>query len=200
MVILAGHCSLTGQYFEPCLRRKRYARHECVTYHAFRPRGNNILLYLHNSCHHSRPFNLCSNHFVSLNLLSMHDLLRKKKYARRECVTYIKTCYRSVLLVQCSSGAWPLILWTPSFWCWLLVCLWIMPLMLRTHSWLYLAHDTVGFLTAFHCYCFILSHSIISLILLHEKFLQFDWLRTVVFQLNLKYLHVKITNLLLVVA
>ena len=36
-------------------------------------------------------------------------------------------------------------------------------------------------------------------ILLHEKFLQFDWLRTVVFQLNLKYLHVKITNLLWVV-
>ena len=37
------------------------------------------------------------------------------------------------------------------------------------------------------------------LILLHEKLLQFDWLRAVVFQLNLKYLHVKITNLLLVV-
>ena len=35
-------------------------------------------------------------------------------------------------------------------------------------------------------------------ILLHEKFLQFDWLRAVVFQLNLKYLHVKITKLLLV--
>ena len=32
-----------------------------------------------------------------------------------------------------------------------------------------------------------------SIILLHEKFLQFDWLRAVVFQLNLKYLHVKIT-------
>ena len=30
-----------------------------------------------------------------------------------------------------------------------------------------------------------------SIILLHEKFLQFDWLRAVVFQLNLKYLHVK---------
>ena len=28
---------------------------------------------------------------------------------------------------------------------------------------------------------------------LHEKLLQFDWLRAVVFQLNLKYLHVKIT-------
>ena len=38
-------------------------------------------------------------------------------------------------------------------------------------------------------------------ILLPEKFLQFDWLRAVVFhdQLNLKYLHVKITNLLRVV-
>ena len=34
---------------------------------------------------------------------------------------------------------------------------------------------------------------------LHEKFLQFDWLRAVVFQLNLKYLHVKVTNLLRVV-
>ena len=27
-----------------------------------------------------------------------------------------------------------------------------------------------------------------ALMLLHEKFLQFDWLRAVVFQLNLKYL------------
>ena len=32
--------------------------------------------------------------------------------------------------------------------------------------------------------------------LLHEKFLQFNWLRAVVFQLNLKYLHVKISNAL----
>ena len=39
----------------------------------------------------------------------------------------------------------------------------------------------------------------LGLILLREKFLQFDWLRAVVFQLNLKYLHVKITNLLRVV-
>ena len=37
------------------------------------------------------------------------------------------------------------------------------------------------------------------LIPLHEKFLQFDWLRAVVFQLNLKYLHVKITKPLQVV-
>ena len=29
---------------------------------------------------------------------------------------------------------------------------------------------------------------------MREKFLQFDWLRAVVFLLNLKYLHVKITN------
>ena len=38
-----------------------------------------------------------------------------------------------------------------------------------------------------------------SILLLHEKFLQFDWLRAVVFQLNLKYLHVKITKPLRVV-
>ena len=37
------------------------------------------------------------------------------------------------------------------------------------------------------------------IILLHENFLQFDWLRAVIFQLNLKYQHVKITNLLWVV-
>ena len=43
------------------------------------------------------------------------------------------------------------------------------------------------------------SFKLSPLILLHEKFLQFDWLRAVVFQLNLKYLHVKITNLLRVV-
>ena len=41
--------------------------------------------------------------------------------------------------------------------------------------------------------------TISAFILLHEKFLQFDWLRAVVFQLNLKYLHVKITKLLQVV-
>ena len=35
---------------------------------------------------------------------------------------------------------------------------------------------------------------------IHEKFLQFDWLRAVVFQLNLKFLHVKITKLLWVVS
>ena len=39
----------------------------------------------------------------------------------------------------------------------------------------------------------------LGLILLHEKFLQFDWLRAAVFQLNLKYLHVKITKILPVV-
>ena len=44
---------------------------------------------------------------------------------------------------------------------------------------------------------FVFDHYCI--ILLHEKFLQFDWLRPVVFQLNLKNLHVKITNHLWVV-
>ena len=44
-----------------------------------------------------------------------------------------------------------------------------------------------------------LHGNISDFILLHEKFLQFDWLRAVVFQLNLKYLHVKITKLLRVV-
>ena len=49
-------------------------------------------------------------------------------------------------------------------------------------------------------YLFIyLFFGITFIILLHEKFLQFDWLRAVVFQLSLKYLHVKITNLLWVV-
>ena len=37
------------------------------------------------------------------------------------------------------------------------------------------------------------------ILLLHEKFLQIDWLRAVVFQLNLNYLHVKITKPLRVV-
>ena len=43
------------------------------------------------------------------------------------------------------------------------------------------------------------NKEIAIIILLHEKFLQFDWLRAVVFQLNLKYLHVKITKPLRVV-
>ena len=45
----------------------------------------------------------------------------------------------------------------------------------------------------------IVKRDVTFFILLHEKFLQFDWFRAVVFQLNLKYLHVKITNLLQVV-
>ena len=44
-----------------------------------------------------------------------------------------------------------------------------------------------------------LLFNITPLILLHEKFLKFDWLRAVVFQLSLKYLHVKITTPLRVV-
>ena len=43
------------------------------------------------------------------------------------------------------------------------------------------------------------SSAVTRFMLLQEKFLKFDWLRAVVFQLNLKYLHVKITNLLQVV-
>ena len=52
--------------------------------------------------------------------------------------------------------------------------------------------DSLG-MDRFPLACFIQNVS--PFILLHEKFLQFDWLRAVVFQLNLKYLHVKITNL-----
>ena len=37
----------------------------------------------------------------------------------------------------------------------------------------------------------IVTITITIVILLHDKFLQFHWLRAVVFQLNLKYLHVK---------
>ena len=43
--------------------------------------------------------------------------------------------------------------------------------------------------------CYYSLHDISYVILLHDKFVQFDWLRAVVFQLNLKCLHVKITNL-----
>ena len=43
------------------------------------------------------------------------------------------------------------------------------------------------------------KNKINTIILLLEKFLKFDWFRAVVFQLNFKYLHVKITNLLRVV-
>ena len=43
------------------------------------------------------------------------------------------------------------------------------------------------------------NHAITYIILLQEKFLQFYWLRAVVFQLNLKYLLEKITKRLRVV-
>ena len=39
------------------------------------------------------------------------------------------------------------------------------------------------------------SKPISNFIPLHDKFLQFDWLGAVVFQLNLKNLHAKITRL-----
>ena len=51
----------------------------------------------------------------------------------------------------------------------------------------------------FSLFYYILLMIILSIIVLHDKFLQFDWLSAVVFQLNLKYLHVKITNPLRVV-
>ena len=38
------------------------------------------------------------------------------------------------------------------------------------------------------------SSRVFRIILLLEKLMKFDWLRAVVFQLNLKYLHVKITT------
>ena len=43
------------------------------------------------------------------------------------------------------------------------------------------------------------SDAITSVLLLHEKFVQFDRLRAVVFHLNLRYLHVKIAKFLRVV-
>ena len=62
------------------------------------------------------------------------------------------------------------------------------------HVRLVLTHFDFFFSAILRPYC-----DISIFILLHEKFLQSDWLRAVVFQLNLKYLHVKITNLLWVV-
>ena len=50
---------------------------------------------------------------------------------------------------------------------------------------------------SFNIFALYAAKNNIELILLHEKFLQFDWLRAVVFQLNLKYLHVKIATLLI---
>ena len=52
------------------------------------------------------------------------------------------------------------------------------------------------FATISNCIC---KNAVVTFILQHEKFLQFHWLRAVVFKLNLKYLHVKIANLLRVV-
>ena len=45
----------------------------------------------------------------------------------------------------------------------------------------------------------LISPTFSKFILLRERFLQFDWLRAVVFQLNLQYLHVKMTTLMRVV-
>ena len=58
------------------------------------------------------------------------------------------------------------------------------------------APKSIKTMTIYSKYFTVCFDSIPGFILLHEKLLQFDWLRAVVFQLNLKYLHVKITNLL----
>ena len=50
----------------------------------------------------------------------------------------------------------------------------------------------VGISNSFCCRMFSLVH---YFQLPHEKFLRFDWLGVVLFQLNLKYLHVKISRL-----
>ena len=71
------------------------------------------------------------------------------------------------------------------------------PLLERDSCSLILASDNQ--MLAFWAVTYVRFDCISFIILLHEKFLQFDWLRAVVFQLNLKYLHVKITNLLRVV-
>ena len=59
--------------------------------------------------------------------------------------------------------------------------------------------ETKKYLWKIFTFICVLKALLLTFILLYEKFLQFDWLRAVVFQLNLKYLHVKITNLLRVV-
>ena len=60
------------------------------------------------------------------------------------------------------------------------------PTCIRIHS---RTQDPLGILATEHA-----SRS--PFLLLHEKFLQSDWLREMVFQLNLKYPRVKITKLL----
>ena len=66
----------------------------------------------------------------------------------------------------------------------------------------------VGFLMTSDCrlekylkrsYCFLASNLLYFINTTHEKGLQFDWLRVVVFQLNLKYIHVKLNYKPLVV-
>ena len=59
--------------------------------------------------------------------------------------------------------------------------------------------ETIRMAEAVITFCFLNRLVFFTIILLHEKFLQFDWLKAVVFQLNLKYLHVNITELLWVV-
>ena len=89
----------------------------------------------------------------------------------------------------------------------LLFCFIILGINSTLEDWrTFLTQTLTGALAAPHdlfrkvCGDWCASHwQITCIILLYEKFLQFDWLRAVVIQLNLKYLHVKITNLVWVV-
>ena len=73
---------------------------------------------------------------------------------------------------------------------------------LNTYNKVKLFNRRVTVITTIYASITTFSHPVRGIyffILPFEKLLQFDWPRVVVFQLNLKYLHVKITNLLRVV-
>ena len=58
---------------------------------------------------------------------------------------------------------------------------------------LIVTYQSLRFAQLTHFLPFHSARPVSLVILLPKKFLQFDWLRADVFQLNLKYLHVKIT-------
>ena len=66
----------------------------------------------------------------------------------------------------------------------------ILVIILQKAQWKHHQFETMTFIDILSL-ANILTSSFFTL--LHEKFLQFDWLKAVVFQLNLKYLHMKIT-------
>ena len=73
---------------------------------------------------------------------------------------------------------------------------------LNTYNKVKLFNRRVTVITTIYASITTFSHPVRGIyffILPFEKLLQFDWPRAVVFQLNLKYLHVKVTNLLWVV-